>query len=78
MRTNCLPAFERYSEHDLLITHRANLSLNADLKKRHCSQLNNELIWSRRSHPPEEAKTFRDTRSYLLNGVFIREFLLEA
>lgn len=50
---------------------------NVELKKLRCSQLNNELIWSRRSHPVEEAKTFRDTRNYLFSGVVIREFLSE-
>lgn len=51
---------------------------NVELKKLRCSQLNNELIWSRRSHPVEEAKTFRDTRYYLFSGVVIKEFLPET
>lgn len=55
-----------------------NLKQNAELKKLRCSQLNNELTWSRHNHPVEEAKTFRDTRNYLFSGVVIREFLPEA
>lgn len=58
-------------------THSSNLVANVDLKKRRCSQLNNELIWTRHSHSVEEAKTFRDTRDYLLNGAVIREFVTE-
>nr|WP_279290878.1 energy transducer TonB [Pseudomonas sp. S25] len=54
-----------------------NLVANIDLKKRRCSQLNNELIWTRHSHSVKEAKTFRDTRDYLLNGAVIREFVTE-
>jgi TonB family protein len=63
---------------DPWLSGRPNLSRNVELRKLRCSQLNNELIWSRRSHPPEETKTFRDTRNYLLNGFVIREFLPET
>lgn len=58
-------------------THSSNLVANVDLKSRRCSQLNNELIWTRHSHSVEEAKTFRDTRDYLFNGAVIREFVTE-
>ncbi|WP_176469999.1 TonB family protein [Pseudomonas sp. Irchel 3A5] len=55
----------------------SSLSANVELKKLRCSQLNNELIWTRHSLPVEEAKTFRDTRNYLLNGAVISAFVAE-
>lgn len=55
----------------------SNLIANVALKKLRCSQLNNELIWTRHSHSVDEAKTFRDTRNYLFNGSVIREFVTE-
>lgn len=58
-------------------TYSSNLVANVDLKKRRCSQLNNELTWTRHSHSVDEAKTFRETRDYLLNGAVITEFLTE-
>ncbi|WP_162873903.1 TonB family protein [Pseudomonas viridiflava] len=56
-------------------TYSSNLVANVDLKKLRCSQLNNELIWTRHSHSVDEAKTFRDTRNYLFNGAVITEFV---
>lgn len=52
-----------------------NLTLNIDLKQLRCSQLNNELIWSRHRQHPEEVKIFRDTKTYLFEGAVISVFL---
>ena len=52
-----------------------SLTLNVDLKKLRCSQLNNELIWGRHRQHPEEVKIFRDTKIYLSTSAVISAFL---
>ncbi|KFE57923.1 energy transducer TonB family protein [Pseudomonas syringae] len=76
------PPTDKSEGESTLITYRfngrtvnnAHLTLNVDLKKLRCSQLNNELIWGRHRQDPAETKIFNDTKHYLFEGAVISVF----